>query len=99
MRRRSGLPWPSGVRGGAQYALAASLNPPTARALTPVDLESTIMNLARSGTISNEQVRDATGLDRAAVVRTLNAMVAAGTLVREGERRATRYRLAAPDAS
>jgi predicted HTH transcriptional regulator len=83
-----------GARGGAQYVLASGLTPPGARIFTPADLRSTIIDLARTGAVTNEQVRDATGLDRAAVTRALQSLVDDRVLERHGERRGTTYTLA-----
>jgi ATP-dependent DNA helicase RecG len=83
-----------GARGGAQYALARGQAPPTARVFTPTDLEATIVDLARTGPITNEQVRAAAGLDRAQVLRALTALTEAGSLIRHGERRGATYTLA-----
>jgi ATP-dependent DNA helicase RecG len=83
-----------GARGGAQYHLASGLTPPSARVFTPADLRSTILELAGTGAVTNERVREATGLDRAAVTRALMALVDDGVIERHGERRGTTYTLA-----
>lgn len=82
-----------GARGGAQYVLSPNLAQSTARAFTPAEVDATIIEHARAGVITNEQIRDATGLDREIVLRRLNALVEAGMLVRHGERRGTTYEL------
>jgi ATP-dependent DNA helicase RecG len=84
-----------GSRGGAQYLLSRDLAPPTATIVTTADLEAVIIELAGDGPLTNEQVRDATGLDRTAVLRALNRLVATGTLRRLGERRGSTYVLTA----
>lgn len=83
-----------GERGGAQYALSPDLPaPPQSRVFPVIDVAAAIIQLAQAGPVTNEQVREITGADRAAVTRTLTAMVEAGRLVRRGERRATTYTL------
>lgn len=64
---------------------------------SPSELTATIVDLARtSDYLTNQQVREATGLDRTIVLRALNEMVESGVLVRHGERRGVRYMLAQP---
>jgi ATP-dependent DNA helicase RecG len=92
--RNRGILVQHGARGGAQYQLASGLTPPGARIFTPADLRSTILDLARTGAVTNEQVRAATGLDRAAITRALQSLVDEGDLARRGERRGTTYTLA-----
>jgi ATP-dependent DNA helicase RecG len=92
--RNRGILVQHGARGGAQYQLANGLAPAGSRIVTPADLRSTILDLARTGSVTNEQVRAATGLDRAAVTRALHAMLEEGVIERHGERRGTTYTLA-----
>ncbi len=73
--------------------LDRSIAPPMSRPAAP-DVRTVILGLAHAGPVTNEDVRAASGLDRAAVLRALARLVDDGILVREGERRATRYRLA-----
>jgi ATP-dependent DNA helicase RecG len=85
-----------GDRGGAQYHLSSGA-PLGTRVYSPSELTATITELARtSDYLTNEQLRAATGLDRAIVLRALNEMVESGVLVRHGERRGVRYTLAQP---
>lgn len=95
--RDRGILTQHGDRGGAQYALSRELLPPDAQifsATDPADLKATIVDLARTGVVTNERVREATGLDRAAALRELNGLVEADTLVRHGDRRGATYTLA-----
>lgn len=85
-----------GDRGGAQYHLSPGA-PLGTRVFSPSELTATIVDLARtSDYLTNQQVREATGLDRTIVLRALNEMVESGVLVRHGERRGVRYMLAQP---
>lgn len=80
-----------GQRGGAHYVLAAGIGAPPAFRLTPADLRQLILKLAEAGPITNASVREVTGLDRAEALRLLDSLVAAGRLVRRGERRGAHY--------
>lgn len=80
-----------GERGGATYSIARELSPPAGLRLKPEELRKLILELARMGPITNEFVRNRTGLDRATTLRILTELTDDGMLVRQGERRATRY--------
>lgn len=80
-----------GVRGGATYRLNGSLKPPAGLRLSREELEDVVAGLARDGSITNRDVRAATGLDRAEALALLDRLVRAGRLRRSGERRGTRY--------
>jgi ATP-dependent DNA helicase RecG len=81
-----------GDRGGTQYVLAGSLNPPAGLRMSPKELNDLIVGLAdRSGRLTNTAVREATGLDREAARRLLNGLVGAGRLELRGERRGAYY--------
>ena len=82
-----------GDRGGARYRLGSSLTPPAGLRLNRAELDDIVAQLATTATtIRNADVRAATGLDRAQALACLERLVAAGRLVREGERRGTVYR-------
>jgi ATP-dependent DNA helicase RecG len=85
-----------GHRGGASYVLNESLAPPAGLRLTRQALKDLIQELANDGDVplTNARVRERTGLDRVETLRLLDELVHEGTLVREGERRGTRYRRA-----
>lgn len=80
-----------GQRAGASYVLARSLQPPAGLRLSETDLVALVFDLADEGAITNADVREATGLDRAAALRLLDTLVGDGRLVRTGTRRGTRY--------
>jgi len=80
-----------GVRGGASYRLSGSLRPPAGLRLSAEELDSVILRLAAEGSISNSDVRRATGLDRVEALALLDRLVRSGCLRRSGERRGTRY--------
>ena len=83
-----------GERGGATYSLAHELAPPPGLGLAQDDLRSLVIGLAKSAPITNESVRERTGLDRAAALRLLSELTNDGLLVRHGSRRGTFYTLA-----
>lgn len=83
-----------GERGGAAYSIARELSPPAGLGLNPHELRKLILDLARMGPITNEVVRNRTGLDRATTLRILTELTDSGLLERQGERRGTRYTLA-----
>lgn len=80
-----------GQRGGASYRLADTLKPPAGLRLSPQELDHVVERLAADGPISNQDVRAATGLDRAEALAILDRLVSAGRLRRTGQRRGTRY--------
>lgn len=82
-----------GERGGATYSLAHDLSPPPGLGLAHEDPRSLVVDMAKSGPITNESVRDRTGLDRVAALRILTELASAGLLLRHGERRGTYYTL------
>ena len=59
----------------------------------PRDFDAEVLALAREGPITNAAVRARTVLDRAAVLRVLNRLVANGRLERHGTKRGTHYTL------
>lgn len=91
--RDSGLLLQHGERGGATYTLADDVAPPAVYRLDAQDLERLVLEAAAEESLSNESVRRATGLDRAAALGLLQRLVDEGKLVRVGERRGTRYHL------
>lgn len=82
-----------GERGGATYTLAEAIAPPAAYRMTPRQLRELVLEAAEDGPVSNEAVREITGLDRQDALRLLQALVNDGVLVQLGQRRGTRYRL------
>ena len=81
----SGILDRDGQRGGASYSLARIGPAPGAQEL--------VLRAAAEGPVTNAAVRELTGLDRAAVLALLQRLVHEGSLVQEGSRRGTRYRL------
>ncbi len=83
-----------GRRGGATYRLTGSLNPPSGLRLGEADLLKMVLELSHDrGSVTNSDVRRATGLDRVESLAMLNRLVADGRLKRIEERRGTRYSL------
>ncbi len=83
----------SGEKGGASYALAKDLGPPAGLRLDQTELEQVVLTMAGEGRITNEDVRERIGLDRARVLSLLTRLVENGRLVRHGQRRGTYYTL------
>lgn len=90
----AGLLIQEGSRSGARYVLAASLMPPSGLRLTRADLHRVVLDLARAGPVTNQMLRERLSVDRVEALRVLNDLVAAGELVRVGERRGAHYLLA-----
>lgn len=83
-----------GRRGGTQYSLAGGLEPPAGLRLGPEELEGVVLEIAEDeGVLTNETIRERTGLDRVEALRILNILVERGDLERHGERRGTFYTL------
>jgi ATP-dependent DNA helicase RecG len=80
-----------GRRGGATYRLSGSLRPPAGLRLSSEELDDVVARLAAERSITNSEVREATGLDRVEALAVLDRLVRAGRLRRSGQRRGTRY--------
>lgn len=89
--RNEGFLEQHGQRGGATYRLSGTLQAPAGLRLNPDELADVVAELAGNGTITNRDVRAATGLDRAEALSILDRLVHDGRLVRTGQRRGTRY--------
>ena len=89
--RDAGLIVQHGRRGGASYSLVEDLAPPAAYRMTPKQLDDLIISTARNSPITNEKVRELTGLDRGAALATLDRLVKQGLLKRIGKKRGTKY--------
>jgi ATP-dependent DNA helicase RecG len=83
-----------GQRGGASYRLAGSLRPSAGLRLSAEELDDVVARLAADRPISNQDVRAATGLERADALAILDRLVREGRLRRTGERRGTKYHAA-----
>jgi predicted HTH transcriptional regulator len=59
--------------------------------MTPAQIEELLVEEASRRPLTNEVVREMTGLGRDAALAVLGRLVAEGRLRREGERRGTRY--------
>jgi ATP-dependent DNA helicase RecG len=81
----------SGERGGAVYYLSPDLSPPAGLRLEPGELGNLVVALAEEGALTNQLVRERTGLDRARALALLTSLVEEGRLVRRGERRGSWY--------
>jgi ATP-dependent DNA helicase RecG len=91
--RDAGLLSQSGERGGAAYYLAPDLSPPAGLRMNPAELGDVVLALAAEGPLTNQLVRERTGLDRARALALLTSLVEDGRLTRRGERRGAAYEL------
>lgn len=92
--RDNGLLVQTGAKGGASYHLAEGLQPPLGMRLRPAELEELVVELAAAeGRVTNQMVREHTGLDRVDASRLLKVLTSTGRLVRAGDRRGSHYRL------
>lgn len=89
----AGLLQKHGERAGSYYEVDTAVRPPAAFRMSIDDLCNLIVEAAVSEPLSNQSVRDLTGLDRADALRLLDFLTASGRLRRIGERRGTRYLL------
>lgn len=94
--RDAGLLAQDGERGATRYRLAGDLRPPRGLGLSRDDLKRAVLSMAEQGPVTNQRVRDRFGVDRRVAQTMLGELVDQGALVREGERRGTRYRLPGP---
>lgn len=83
-----------GTRGGSSYVLRGDLGPPAGLWLSEADLREVVLEMAAAGAVTNEAVRERTGMERAPALALLTAMVEADLLERRGSRRGTHYVLA-----
>lgn len=94
--RDAGLLQQHGARGGTEYVLAGRLGPPAGLRLAPEELSTVVLKIAdEEGHVTNELVRERTGVDRAEALRLLTSLVKTGQLERHGQRRGTYYKLPA----
>lgn len=89
--RDAGLVEQQGERGGASYTLAEHVAPPAAYRMTQAELSDLVVGEAATGALSNERVRELTGLGRGQALALLRRLVAEGRLHVVGSRRGTRY--------
>lgn len=89
----AGLVRQLGERGGATYVLADKIRRPAAFRLSMDDLCDLLVRSAEQGSLTNQRVRDVTGMDRQAALSVLTSLVEQGRLVRSGSRRGTSYGL------
>jgi ATP-dependent DNA helicase RecG len=80
-----------GTRGGATYALVDQIAPPAAYRMSGSEIEDLVLQEAAAQPLTNERVRELTGMNRTSTLRLLSALVDRGLLVRHGERRGTAY--------
>ena len=80
-----------GDRGGANYTIAESLAPAARYRLSPDEMQNLVVEAAHRSPLSNQDVRELTGLDRDEALALLRRLVAAGRLSVSGARRGTRY--------
>lgn len=91
--RDAGLLEQHGTRGGASYTLVEEIAPPAAFRMSPAQLEDLVLTEARKRPLTNEIVRELTGLERAQALALLRRLVSDKRLRLVGERRGSRYLL------
>ncbi len=92
--RDRGLLKQRGNNAGTFYTLGPDIALPDGTRIEPRDYQAEVLELAAAqDSITNADAREATGLDRIAVVRLFNRLVAQGLLKRHGSRRGTYYTL------
>jgi ATP-dependent DNA helicase RecG len=89
--RDAGLLVQHGQTRAATYVLSESISAPAGLRLSRSELSDLLLEMAHDAPLTNESVRQRTGLNRARARRMLQAMVDEGKLVRVGERRGARY--------
>jgi predicted HTH transcriptional regulator len=92
--RDAGIVRQLGRRGGATYLIEPRLAPAAVPRLEREQAREIVLELAQAEPLTNERVRNETGLDRAEALRLLTDLVSDGHLIRTGTRRGTRYLLA-----
>ncbi|MEQ3551407.1 ATP-binding protein [Pseudonocardia nematodicida] len=80
-----------GARGGATYTLKGDIAPPASYRLNLRQLGNLVVDTARTEDLSNERVRELTGLGRQQALQLLQGLVREGRLTQIGQRRGTRY--------
>jgi len=91
--RDRGLLQQTGLQGGAAYVLTEGLAPLAGPRLALRQLQKVVLQLALRGGVTNEMIRERSNLSRRETEKLLGELVAAGRLVRRGERRGTYYTL------
>ena len=89
--RDAGLLQQRSTGAGTTYVLSPGIARPDGARMEARDFRAEVLALAGGGPITNADVRAATSLDRVAVVRIFNRLVAEGLLERRGSRRGTHY--------
>jgi ATP-dependent DNA helicase RecG len=92
---KAGLLLREGERAGTSYVLAPKKRQRVDAGLSETDVRAIILDLLEEqGVVTNADVRRAANVDRQIALRRLEELLDEGTILREGERRGTRYRLA-----
>ena len=89
--RDEGLLVQQGERGGAEYLIHPDHGLAPGLRLLHEEVESLVVDMALEGPVTNERVRERTGLDRAKAGALLARLVSDNRLERRGERRGTHY--------
>ncbi len=80
-----------GIKGGARYRLAVTINPPEGVPLSKKEMRSLVHEMARNGPITNRLVRSQLGLTRYQVSDLLRLFAEDGLLERRGAKRGSHY--------
>lgn len=91
--RDRGLLTQQGHLRGTTFVLTDGLAPLAGPRLAHQQLRKVVLTMAVKGGVTNEQVRERTGLGRLDALRLLGELVEEGRLVRRGARRGTYYSL------
>lgn len=91
--RDRGLLTQEGHLRGTTFVLTDGLAPLAGPRLAHQQLRKVVLTMAVRGGVTNEQVRERTGLGRLDALRLLGELVEEGRLVRRGSRRGTYYSL------
>ena len=91
--RDLGLLAQHGDRGGATYTLVDHFAPAVAYRLSPSQIADLLLKAAKESALTNQRVRDLTGLTREHARAALRGLVNQGRLVQRGSRRGTTYEL------
>ncbi|MGE4425062.1 MAG: ATP-binding protein [Solirubrobacteraceae bacterium] len=90
----AGLLHREGDRGGTSYLLAPDERRRVRAGLSDADVRDVILDLLRDqAVVTNADVRRVANVDRQTALRQLERLLEEGAIVREGERRGTRYRI------
>ena len=89
--RDAGFLEQDGIKGGARYRLASTINPPAGIPLSKKELRSMVLKMARDGSITNRFLRSQLGLSRYQALDLLRELLEDNLLEMRGAKRGTYY--------